>query len=78
MAAIHTRQPSLVDMHGWLETHYRSHTARLEVSSWLSWLHRSHLGKDGWGTAISAISAICYGCVIEMAAILQTPEHGWW
>ena len=67
---------AILSRHGWMETHYRSHTARLEVISWLSWLHRSHLGKDGWGTAISAISAIYYGCVIEIAAILQS--HGWW
>jgi len=58
----------------WLETHYRSHTDRpprgepsLAMTLGLSWLHRSHLGKDGRGAAISAISAIymaLHGCVV--------------
>jgi len=37
--------------------------------SWLSWLHRSHLGKDGCGTAISAIY---YGWGTVSAAILRS------
>ena len=73
MAAIHTGQPSLVDMAGdALPQPYRPPRGE---PSWLSWLHRSHLGKDGWGTAISAISAIYYGWGTEIAAILQS--HGW-
>ena len=67
MAATHTRQPSLVDMAG--DALPQPHRPPRGEPSWLSWLHRSHLGKDGWGTAISAIY---YGWGTVSAAILRS------
>ena len=65
-----THTAAILGRHGWRRTPLpQPYRPPRGEPSWLSWLHRSHLGKDGCGTAISAIY---YGWGTVSAAILRS------